>query len=294
MKETKKLMGIIIMLILMTIFIACGQPKLKGKVTIDGEPMLGNTLRLNTSSLSGEGYFSYQWMRNGNVIDDETYVDYKLENIDKNAVITVTVSRSDRKGSVTSSPVTAYGYAIGDTGPGGGIIFYRNTDGFIMTDTGEKAYYLEAAAINQGQLKWASPLFIPREYGGLGNWVDIMGTYKDINNSSIGSGRKNTALILAIDANAPAALACKNYNGGGKTDWFLPSIDELDKLDLYESKNNSGISTGWFWSSTTQQYEDSPESQAAQAWSIYFDSLTGDGHTRIKNNNNNVRAVRAF
>jgi len=38
-------------------------------------------------------------------------------------------------------------------------------------------------------------------------------------------------LILAIDANAPAAKACYEYNNGGKTDWFLPSLDEL--MELY-------------------------------------------------------------
>ena len=40
-------------------------------------------------------------------------------------------------------------YAVGDTGPGGGIIFYVSIAGFTVTGTGSfTAHYLEAAPVN--------------------------------------------------------------------------------------------------------------------------------------------------
>jgi formylglycine-generating enzyme required for sulfatase activity len=110
---------------------------------------------------------------------------------------------------------------IGAVGPGGGIIIYHYHPGITITgygNAGDPGYfpsytarYLEAAPVNQGEYFWASPAYAS--------------TYIQVR-SGLGRGRANTAAILAVDANAPAALACRNYTGGGKNDWFLPSIDE--------------------------------------------------------------------
>jgi len=106
-------------------------------------------------------------------------------------------------GSPVTGNITLYadwGYRAGDAGPGGGKIFYRSDAGFTMTDTETTAYYLEAASADMPtKLAWASPACIPPT----GAWTDIPGT-----GTAIGTGRKNTALILAIDAAVPAALAC--------------------------------------------------------------------------------------
>ena len=48
---------------------------------------------------------------------------------------------------------------------------------------------------------------------------------------SIGYGMANTNNIIStIGASAEAASACKNYRGGGYSDWFLPSQDEMGWL----------------------------------------------------------------
>ena len=60
----------------------------------------------------------------------------------------------------------------------------------------------------------------------------------------IGTGKANTAAILAVNVIAPAAKACNDYNGGGKSDWFLPSRDELN--EMYKVKTRLGISSGSF------------------------------------------------
>ena len=165
-------------------------------------------------------------------------------------------------------------YNLGDTGPGGGIIFYVSENGFTMTDNEQLCHYLEAAPADMtGTFAWAS--------GGYES-DDIAGT-----GTAIGTGRKNTALILAIDANAPAAKACYEYSINGKTDWFLPSKDELNAL--YDNRtlvdNMSNSLNVVYWSSLQYDRDDS-------AWGRNFGS-GGQGET-YKYRDNSVRAVRAF
>ena len=142
-------------------------------------------------------------------------------------------------------------YALGDTGPAGGIIFYIDSSGFTMTDDGSTAHYLEAAPANMATgLRWST--LTQEEWIGVG-YISI---YIPGTATAIGTGRKNTALIIELDSTAPAALACKNYNITGYenfNDWFLPSIDELNQLYLNRVEvNNAGnyLGTHFFFSST--------------------------------------------
>jgi hypothetical protein len=175
-------------------------PQLSGTVSIEGTPNIRSTLTANIESLGGSGIITYQWLRDGSTAIGDAN-SYTLQLADRDAVITVTVIRSYNSGSVISAPVTNRGH-LGSTGPGGGIIFYHDPNGFIMTDTGERAHYLEAAPVNMPRtLAWASSGFTSTNISGTG--------------TAIGTGRRNTALILAVDANAPAALACRNYSNNG-------------------------------------------------------------------------------
>ena len=160
---------------------------------------------------------------------------------------------------------------IGSAGPGGGIIIYHVCAGFTVTGKGSfTAYYLEAAPNNQGtSLAWALSSFIDTNIAGTG--------------TAIGTGKANTAAILAVDANAPAALACNNYNGGGKSDWFLPSRLELN--EMYRARTHLGVSSGWFWSSS--QFSDD-----IFAW--VQDFVNGVLYGFNKGLDSDVRAVRAF
>ena len=107
---------------------------------------------------------------------------------------------------------------------------------------------------------------------------------------TIGSGRNNTALIIAAEkALYPsntyiyAALACDNYSIAGFNDWFLPSRDELNQL--YHRRADFGLSSGWCWSSS--------QSVSHLAWSQSF-SVTGTQSDNWKDSGVGVRAVRAF
>ena len=143
-------------------------------------------------------------------------------------------------------------YAIGDTGPGGGKIFYRDEAGFIHYENandaiGVKCYYLEAAPDDIGSvLRWSTLTMEDFETDfDYELFIDIPGT-----GLTIGTGRKNTEIILALDASAPAALACRNYSNNGLTDWFLPSKEELNQLWLNKDAVGNFVTDWAYWSSS--------------------------------------------
>ena len=77
---------------------------------------------------------------------------------------------------------------------------------------------------------------------------------------------------------------CSEYRGGGYSNWYLPSYDELNCI--YENLRNPGKITGrtWFWSSSA--------ANSNHAWGQRF----SDGYQCDigKSGTYSVRAVRAF
>jgi hypothetical protein len=190
-----------------------------------------------------------------------------------------------------------YGYRVGDTGPGGGKIFYRDNDGFgVTTDdsstyTGYVAYYLEAAPEDApSTLTWGPP----GQAGGGGLPNDNVAT---IYKNTFGSGRRNTDAILrpARVPTSPAALACKGASFGGQNDWFLPCRRELN--ELYKNVVTNGVvndlgvelgikttgSVTGYWSSN--QFDDE---------FVYYRNFATGGEDTSQNMPYNVRAIRAF
>ena len=106
--------------------------------------------------------------------------------------------------------------------------------------------------------------------------------------TEIGSGFANTMKIISTLAGGTitdyAAGIARTYKGGGYSDWYLPSIDELEKLYQYRA-SISGFSDGFYWSST--------ESVNGNAYNIDF--FNGQKNNSIVNLGNcHVRAIRSF
>ena len=80
-----------------------------------------------------------------------------------------------------------------------------------------------------------------------------------------------------------AAGVARAYTGGGYTDWYLPSKDELNKLYLSKGAIGGFVSDN-YWSSS--------EIDATYAWVQNFDNAYQDDYS--KNNTERVRAVRRF
>ena len=104
--------------------------------------------------------------------------------------------------------------------------------------------------------------------------------------TALGTGFANTNTIISIQGATTTSYAAglaRSYNGGGYTDWYLPSRDELNKLWVNRAKIGGFISY-YYWSSS--------EYSSSRAWEQYF----GSGYQGIyyKYYGDRVRAVRAF
>jgi len=102
--------------------------------------------------------------------------------------------------------------------------------------------------------------------------------------TAIGTGRANTDLIIAQNGAGTdyAAGVARAYTGGGYTDWYLPSKDELVAI----LTNKAIIGGTWL-----NCYESSSESDASRAYIVWNDLPTGP---EGKNGGRKVCAVRDF
>ena len=67
--------------------------------------------------------------------------------------------------------------------------------------------------------------------------------------TSIGTGAENTAVIVKNCGPDSAGGRAARYRGGGKTDWFLPSKDELNQMYAHPSMVGE-LARGGYWSSS--------------------------------------------
>ena len=136
-------------------------------------------------------------------------------------------------------------YEVGDTGPSGGIVFYVEASGGTFTSTGSACgsacKYLEAAPAGwivastpASQTNCSTPgtsTVDPRCVWS-GDTSNAIGSTAQ--GTAIGTGHANTtAIILQNSTAGKAATVSRAYQGGGKTDWFLPSQLELNQLCRY-------------------------------------------------------------
>ena len=161
----------------------------------------------------------------------------------------------------------------GDIGPAGGLVFYVNSN--FATDGWR---YLEAAPFDQSSgAKWGC---FRRAISGA-------------HGSAVGTGKQNTADIVAAcgDAQSAAAL-CANLSVNGFTGWFLPSRDELALM--YKNLKATGASDFGargvtdnfsYWASTQQTTDMADHIDFADAGRQHYDD---------KDYPRRVRAVRAF
>uniref|UniRef100_UPI0040486BD9 hypothetical protein n=1 Tax=Algoriphagus sp. TaxID=1872435 RepID=UPI0040486BD9 len=111
--------------------------------------------------------------------------------------------------------------------------------------------------------------------------------------TAIGTGFSNTNTIITIQgarATSYAAKLARDYVGGGYTDWYLPSKDELAKLYAMKVLGFGGFASAFYWSSS--------ETGNNVAW---IQDLTTSGdypgfqYSNVgKINGARVRAIRSF
>jgi hypothetical protein len=180
--------------------------------------------------------------------------------------------------SGASNSVTPQVAVVGDF-YGGGVVFYIFGSGDTGYIAGETHGLIAAVQDQSSGIRW---------YNGSNTTTGATAT-------TIGTGSANTDAIIAAQGATETSYAAglaRAYTGGGYTDWFLPSKDELNKMYLNRATinttaaSNSGSDFGnsYYWSST--------EVDGDYAWSHSFTS--GVQYSLIKNYTFYVRAVRAF
>ena len=103
---------------------------------------------------------------------------------------------------------------------------------------------------------------------------------------AIGSGLANTLAMLPMCSSGDAASAANEYRAGVKSDWALPSRDELSALYYYSDRAAiGGFTSNGYWTSSQSDSTDA-------AWYVSFSS--GYAGSMVTNQSQGVRPTRAF
>ena len=142
----------------------------------------------------------------------------------------------------------------------GGIVFYIDSTG---------QHGLVCAPNDQGNYQWG-----------------CVGTNIEGTSLGIGTSQANTSQILSGCPTRPiAASICDNLVLNGYSDWYLPSLAELQLMYLnLRVQNIGGFVNPYFWSSS--------QFHPNFAWGINF--INGSIGNDAKHFSNYVRAVRSF
>ena len=196
--------------------------------------------------------------------------------------------------------------AIGETGPGGGKVFYYSAAGFNCgPNFSSTCHYLEVApatwkASAEPELKW-DPNGGDEVHANIPNNAN-----PHLLTSEIGLGYKNSVVLFNFygDNDDYAAGAARRYTGGGKSDWYLGSAVEMNLL-AYWSKgqtapNPLGIASGAMIQGNFQSISGAYWTSSQGIPSEYFDArkqtfgTTASPGPDHKSFRRYVRPIRAF
>ena len=160
---------------------------------------------------------------------------------------------------------------------GGGVIFHlwRDAQGV------EHGLIVDKTDLSSGQQPWSN----------------ITTTTIGLSAQSSWDGSSNSNAIVGQSGHTSSASAlCLNSNNGEQSDWYLPSIQELNMLwnnyytvarSLIQISGATQLQQAYYWSST--------EYSSIRAWAFPFEggsAFSADFFDKV--NTSNVRAVRAF
>ena len=201
--------------------------------------------------------------------------------------LSVSIAADSSYLSATSAQISfSLVYQVGDTGPGGGKIFMTPSSGSNTTN-----FYFESAL--SGWNGDSTDTLAP--------WCSLTNQYIGSSGvapqlTTIGSGYSNTnAMVAAGKCTSGAATVARAYSGGGLSDWYLPSLGELQQMYAQRAtiggfnlmtEAGTARTTTTYWSSS----EDSSQNFYARSWSF----ATNGNDNWTKSLKFGVRPIRSF
>ena len=167
--------------------------------------------------------------------------------------------------------------AIGDRGPGGGIVFITPS-----TVSGNGKYFEAAPDAWYGT----------NDLSTVGKFCTAASSRDNTNEGAtqfgIGWGETNTA-IFRVNCTGGAVKIATDYRGGGFSDWFVPSANEVDQMKTYYTTVDLIKVTGYwgYWSSTENSSSVMRSLDNSGSWVMGAVNKSDSTH-------NMVRPVRMF
>jgi outer membrane protein OmpA-like peptidoglycan-associated protein len=161
--------------------------------------------------------------------------------------------------------------AVGDVGPGGGVVFYARTSGdfsdsYTFTWQFRNIPQTNVVTVSLGSTDVSGLQFDYLESAPSSGIVTRPQASADGatgTSFALGAGQANTNLFkqqFPSDTSLNnASLYADNYSNNGLGDWFLPSVDELALLSIHHLNNELGANDPFsqtnifFWSSSAME-----------------------------------------
>jgi hypothetical protein len=146
--------------------------------------------------------------------------------------------------------------AVGDVGPGGGVVFYARVSGAFTDsysnqfDDGDDGLRTYTAQVDMTSSEVVALTFDYLEFAPSSGFTSLKQASADgltVTFSKFGTGQTNTSAFLADfpgdNGTNNASHWANNYAANGYQDWFLPSTDELALLLIRHLKGQLGSSS---------------------------------------------------
>ena len=175
---------------------------------------------------------------------------------------------------------------VGDTGPGGGRVFYVAVGTFSspFSDCDPNCRYMEVAPVNHVETS---------------QWCSDTTTLLNVTAQGIGQGMSNTRTAANTCTSGAIRLAA-DYTNNGKTDWHLPSKEEFNELCKFARRQTTGDrtiacdNTGSLQSDFSADRDHWTSSEISATFSHAQELSVGAGAFDPKTGDQRVRIVRAF